>query len=228
MYYPKMQTLWKRDPLNNFVIMPGEYSREEFINVQKWKYTEKIDGMNIKVIYKDDSLYYGPQLSFEGRTERATLPKQLVSFLEETFTLPKMGYKFKDVKEVTLYGEGYGAGIQKGGGLYQEAKEFILFDVVINGIWLLRDSVEDIANYFGINYVPEINPYKTITDIVDYLKGHPQSLIAKGDKIMEGIVARSDPLMLFRNGNPLMWKLKTRDFDELEAIKKVEKQKKDK
>ena len=217
-----MQTLWKRDPANNFVIMPGEYSREEFLNVRKWNYTEKIDGMNIKVIYKDESLYYGPQLSFEGRTERATLPKQLVSFLEETFTLPQMKYKFDDVKIVTLYGEGYGAGIQNGGGLYQEAKEFILFDVVIDGIWLLRDSIEDIAAYFGIKCVPEINPYKTIADIVDYLKGHPQSLIAKGNKVMEGIVARSDPLMLFRNGNPLMWKLKIYDLDELEAIKKVE------
>lgn len=222
MNYPKMQTLWKRDPLNNFVIMPGEYSREEFLNVRKWTYTEKIDGMNIKVIYKDESLYFGVHLSFEGRTERATLPKQLVSFLEETFTLPKMAYKFEDVNAVTLYGEGYGAGIQKGGGGYQEAKEFILFDVVIDGMWLLRDSVEDIAIYFGINYVPEINPYKTIADIVDYVKGRPQSLIAKGNKVMEGIVARSDPLMLFRNGNPLMWKLKTRDFDELEALKKIE------
>ena len=48
---------------------------------------------------------------------------------------------------VTLYGEGYGNGIQKGG-LYSQKQEFILFDVKINGNWQPRESVEDIASYF--------------------------------------------------------------------------------
>ena len=33
---------------------------------------------------------------------------------------------------------------------------------------------------------------------------------------MEGIVARSHPLMLFRNGNPVMFKLKAIDYKNLE------------
>jgi hypothetical protein len=216
MYYPKMQTLFKRDPGNKFVIMPGEYSREEFTNVKKWNFTEKIDGMNMQVSYKDDSLYYGPAFTFQGRTLKAEIPAELLSFMQKTFIMERIENKFDGAKEVTLIGEGYGAGIQKGG-LYQEAKEFILFDVVIDGMWLLRPSVEDIAAYFKVDCVPEIYWIKTMSDAVDYVKSGPNSIIAHGVKQMEGIVARSDPLMLFRNGNPLMWKLKIRDFEDLET-----------
>ena len=216
MRYPKIQSLWKRDPANNYVIIPGLYSRMEFPNVKKWGYTEKIDGMNMKVIFEDAHPCYGPRISIEGRTDRANLPKELVSFLERTFTHYEMQSKFEDAKTVILYGEGYGAGIQKNGGLYQEAKEFILFDAVIDGVWLLRESIEDIAEYFEIKAVPEINHFKTIADVEAYLKQDPKSLVSEGEKVMEGIVARSDPLMLFRNGNPMMWKLKTKDYKDLE------------
>ena len=37
------------------------------------------------------------------------------------------------------------------------------------------------------------------------------------EKIAEGIVARSHPLMLFRNGKPMMFKLKVEDYEKLKA-----------
>ncbi|MCK4252786.1 hypothetical protein KAX97_15170, partial [candidate division WOR-3 bacterium] len=64
MNYPKIQTLWKRDTSRNGVIMEGEYSREEFENVQYWDISEKIDGMNIRVTHTDDSLFYGSLILF--------------------------------------------------------------------------------------------------------------------------------------------------------------------
>lgn len=219
MKYPKMQTLWKRDPENKFVITPGEFSREEFGNIKRWNYTEKIDGMNIRVIYEDDGCHdeYSDYPSFKGRTDKAILPKELLLFLERIFTPRKILRKFMDAQKVILFGEGYGAGIQKGGGLYRNAKEFILFDVLLDGMWLSRDSVEDIASFFGVEHVPEIKHITTMNAAIDYVKSRPLSLVSDSPKEMEGIVARSDPLLLFRNGDPLMWKLKLKDFDDLEG-----------
>lgn len=214
-----MQTLWKRDPENKFVIKPGEFSREEFGNIKRWNITEKIDGMNVRVVYEDESLYYGSSISFGGRTDKAILPEGLVSFLKESFTQQRMEYKFEGAKFAILFGEGYGAGIQKGGGLYQKAKEFILFDVLLDGMWLSRDSVEDIASFFGVEHVPEIKHITTMNAAIDYVKSRPLSLVSDNPKEMEGIVARSDPLLLFRNGDPLMWKLKLKDFDDLEEAR---------
>jgi len=39
-----------------------------------------------------------------------------------------------------------------------------------------------------------------------------KSKIAEENREAEGIVARSHPLMLFRNSNPIMWKLKIKDY----------------
>ena len=116
-------------------------------------------------------------------------------------------------QDVVLFGEGYGPKIQKGGGLYRDDVGFILFDAYIGGWWVLRDSIEDIASDIGIECVPLIGMFG-IDEAVKYVQSKPNSLIAKKTKLMEGVVARSYPLMLFRNGDPLMWKLKARDYKD--------------
>ena len=68
---------------------------------------------------------------------------------------------------ITLYGEGYGGGIQKGGGAYTSKTKggkasFRLFDVFIGETWLDRENVEDIASKLGIKTVPLISPPKPI------------------------------------------------------------------
>ena len=51
-----------------------------------------------------------------------------------------------DPVDVTLYGEGYGARIQKGGGKYlAKSCDFVLFDVKIGDWWLRREAVDEIA-----------------------------------------------------------------------------------
>jgi ATP-dependent RNA circularization protein (DNA/RNA ligase family) len=209
MKYPKINTIWKRDENNKFGIIDGDYSRIEFAAVKKWNITEKIDGTNIRVIYKDSVV------SFAGRTDKAQIPPHLYEYLERTFTLSIMNELFgdTDIQDVILFGEGYGPKIQKGGGLYRDDVGFILFDAYIGRWWVLRDSIEDIASDIGIDCVPLIGTMG-IDEAVKYVQSKPNSLIAKNPKLMEGIVARSYPLMLFRNGDPLMWKLKARDYKD--------------
>jgi len=56
-----------------------------------------------------------------------------------------------------LYGESYGAKIQKDGKNYiPDGVSFILFDVNIDGTWLEQYNVEDIGNKLSIKTVPII------------------------------------------------------------------------
>jgi hypothetical protein len=213
--YSKMQTLFKRD-VKTHKIMPGVFSKPEFENIGEWQFTEKIDGMNVRIEYDNSDLCYGSLLSFSGRTGKSILSQKLFLYLEEKFPRARMEEVFGDAKDVVLFGEGYGGGIQRGGGKYREDNGFILFDVYADGWWLERKSIEQIARDLGCKCVP-IVPGSTFKDAIVYILSEPQSMITKTEKIAEGIVARSDPLVLFRNGNPLMWKLKLNDYKELEC-----------
>jgi len=219
MKYPKINTLWKRDMENKGKIIEGEYSCPEFKNIKLWRVSEKIHGTNIRIIYKKGSL---SKVLFAGKTDNAIIEPELLEYLEETFTSEKMekALMFKDElpQEAVLYGEGYGPKIQKGGGRYRDDASVILFDIKVDEWWLEREDVEDIAKKLKIDLVPDLG-LMTEEEIVFlvrntgyHLKGF-KSVISK-DKTLdaEGIVARSYPLVLFRDGKPLMFKLKQEDF----------------
>jgi len=215
MRYPKINTLWKRD--DNGKIIEGEHSIPEFNNIKRWEVTEKIDGMNIRIYFKRDPDHLGAFKGVEyfGRSDNAQIPNQLQQFLEKIFTYEKFCEIFDDdVDSVWLFGEGYGPKIQSGGGGYTDNQEFILFDVVVENMWLERDSVFDIAEKFGIVSVPiiSINPMVE-SEICEYVKSKKTTIIGNNDNfIMEGVVCRPKPMMFDRRGNPIMMKLKVRDY----------------
>ncbi len=50
-------------------------------------------------------------------------------------------------------------------------------------------------------------------DIISMVKSEPKSTIAENkDYLMEGVVVRHEHGLRMRGGNPLIWKLKVRDF----------------
>lgn len=230
MKYPKIQTLWKRHPETG-VIMPQDYSKSEFRNIKFWHITEKIDGMNIRIEYdKRPGMYdtlTGPTIQFGGRTDKAQMPKELLKYLEAVFTPGIFKLIFPDAEYVCLFGEGFGPKIQAGGGLYTDNQEFILFDVFTDGWWLKQDAVTEIAQDFMIERVPILGLWtkERAEDFVDpRVENHtsalsvdkiPMSIISKQPKEMEGIMCRSNPLMLFRNGSPIQFKLKVKDYRRL-------------
>ena len=220
--YPKINTLWKRDEKNRYVIMPGDFSCPEFENIKTWHVTEKIDGMNIRIFWD------GVKVRFGGRTVNAQIPIPLLNYLQDTFTDELMMNTFPPIGEsvipqVVLYGEGYGVKIQKGGGAYRKDVAFILFDVRVGGWWLKREDVSQVALKLNIEEVPTMS-LMTTEQIEAYVKAEFTSDVetADDDKIAEGVVVRSHPLMLFRNGTPIMWKLKVEDYRKLEKFGKKE------
>ena len=52
----------------------------------------------------------------------------------------------------------------------------------------------------------------TQEEIIKFVKSKPQSLCSVNPQGMEGIIARPEPLVLFRNGKPIVWKLKVKDL----------------
>lgn len=213
--YHKIQTVYKRDPATKMkTLLNGEYSEPAFyyLTNNEWIFTEKVDGTNIRVIYD------GKNITFGGKTDNAQIPNQLVNKLNDMF-LPKIGllkdvFKLEsspDIK-VCLYGEGYGANIQKGGGNYRHDQSFVLFDVKIGDWWLERYNVEDIASKLCIDIVPTIGK-GTLSDMIRMTeKGFKSQW---GNFIAEGIVARPSIELKLRNGERIITKIKHKDFIKL-------------
>jgi hypothetical protein len=207
--YHKIQTVFFRDPeTNHKTLLEGTYARPEFewLANNEWVFTEKIHGMNMRVMAHD---WQGlvPVVSFGGKTDKANIPGDLIAHLQETFTPEKMGTVFGG-GDVCLYGEGCGAGINKGGGYYKD-KRFVLFDVKIDEWWLQRENVEDIASKLGIPVAPIIGT-GTLPEMVELVR--PGIKSTWGDFEAEGIVARPGADLLDRAGRRVITKLKCKDF----------------
>lgn len=200
--YHKIETIFERDTAGSKKLIPGKYRNEtiEFLKDNEWVFTEKIDGTNIRVHWD------GHKVEFGGRTDRAQIPAKLVSYLNNTFggdaSEELFEQKFGE-NDVILFGEGYGPGIQKGGGLYRNDVSFILFDVMIGNTYLKRDGVEDIAKAFGIDVVPIVGT-GTLEEGVAFVRAEPVSTI--GTAMMEGVVARPKVEMKDRMGRRVIVK----------------------
>lgn len=220
MTYPKINTLFKRDINKKNIIIEGDYSKKEFTSINRWLFTEKIDGTNIRITFD----FATKIITYEGKTDNAQIPAKLYSALTAMFSRELFESTFAPSdpekpfpKKVTLYGEGYGTGIACEGEPYRPDMSFILFDVIVDGWWLERENVEDIAKKMHIQAVPVI-ANGSLKDGIDMVKSKRNSLITAKTKIFEGIVATSDPLMLFRDGTPIKWKLKVKDYRKLEIF----------
>ncbi len=140
--YHKIQTVFKRDmERNGKTLLEGQWTLPEFEFLANniWTWSEKVDGTNIRVMLQ------GGAITFGGKTDSAQIPAQLVARLNEMF-LP-LAEKMQETFgcDACLYGEGYGAKIQKGGGNYRQDQDFVLFDVKVGDWWLQRANVEDVA-----------------------------------------------------------------------------------
>jgi hypothetical protein len=212
--YHKIQTCFLRDPETNYKrLLEGTWSKPEFDYLQDsmWRVDEKIDGTNIRIVWN------GSTVQFKGKTDNATPINDLYATLATIFTPERLGEQFGTVVpaintddiQVCLYGEGYGPGIQKGGGNYRKDKNFILFDVKIGQLWLDRDAVRDIAFALKVAIVPEVG-VMTLNEAIARTKFGFNSQF--GPFAAEGIVARPIVELKNRRGERVITKLKSKDY----------------
>lgn len=203
--YPKIQSIFKRDEKTHKFI-EGQWSLPEFeyLNNNQWCFTEKVDGTCIRILWDMQTLRFG------GKTDNAQIPTFLISKLQDLFPVSKFQEHFVETP-VCLYGEGYGARIQKGGGNYiPKGVDFVLFDILIGEWWLQRKDIEGIAIKFNIGIVPIIG-HGTISDAVQIIKS---GLLKSewGDFLAEGMVLKPEIELFTRNGQRIVTKIKHKDF----------------
>ena len=180
-----------------------------------------------------------------GKTDNAQIPKNLLKHMQEKYPNEKvfaaLGLKeFIPVEEwaehkwvddkgnpnvlaipamYTIYGEGYGEGIQSGGWYIKGGNEFIVFDVKVDDIYLKTEARDEIATKLGAPIVPLIG-YFTLDEAIDYVRNGFRSVVAENPeaKMAEGLVLRTDLGLRNRMGKRLIVKVKYEDFQKYRAV----------
>jgi hypothetical protein len=228
--YPKINTVFKRDMANNGLIIPSEFSTEEFAYLANtpWRWTEKVDGTNIRVHFD------GEKVTISGRTDSAQVPGPLfyaLAFLNNPGLFNRVFADSTKVKpyeqDVTIYGEGYGPKIQSGG-QYRNDVGFIVFDIKVGRWWLKPEDVTEAAGKLGLDVVPEY-PIMTLNEAIAFVSGSrlnkwsdtefPGGADAFKSHWMnakpEGLVGTPTVPLFARNGERIIAKLKSADFESL-------------
>jgi hypothetical protein len=222
--YPKINGLYKRDEKGR--IIEGDYSRPEFAYLRDlpWLWLEKVDGCSMRLIFDGtESFDVAPERYVAGRTDNAQIPPKLLQACANILRDSPFSAVFPDAapddeNRVVLYGEGYGAGIQKGGGNYRPDQGFVLFDCRVGPWWLSRANVEDVAAKLGIDVVPLVNFGTTHGDsapidvaesfvVNDWIKS-----AWPGVERPEGLVGRPTVPLFDNKGERITVKIKWRDY----------------
>lgn len=240
--YQKINTIFFRDNNNVIMPYAGFVQPEfEYLRNCKWEATEKIDGTNMRIEVKQYPTYEdgtqninGVKFSVEikGKTDTADIPKNLKEFMEANYPKEKV-FDALGIKEqipieewelynwlsydsipskYTVYGEGYGLKIQKGGNYIKDGVGFIVFDVKVNEIYLKTDVYRSIAEKLGTPTVPNMG-LMTIDEAIEFVKKGFKSTIAQNkDYDAEGLVLKTPLGLKDRMGRRLIVKIKTCDF----------------
>lgn len=221
--YPKTPHLWKRfenPPEMRGVLDRSKIAAPEFAAIDSWHVTEKVDGTNIRVMLRPSTNKKNPwMVDFFTRnsTDHNIVWPGAKKFLTETFTLDRI-FRAIDVDKlekktvVVFYGELYGPKIM-GGGTYCNQVDYALFDVRIDDWWLEPKVVQGMAEKMGINYVPVIWEAASMENIMDLMTVPRWCSLIAPEHEMEGVVCRSNPMMLFRGKkNPIQFKLKFKEM----------------
>lgn len=211
--YHKIQTVFLRDPDTKFkTLLDGQFAKPEFdwLANNEWIATEKIDGTNIRVMFD------GQKVFCNGKTDNAQIHGDLLKYLYEHFTVERMKAQFGDEPtDVCLYGEGYGGGIQSGG-YYQMDKRFILFDVLVGGVWLERQNVEDVSAGVECPIVPILHR-GPLLEAVEMVRNGFDSTIAKERHVAEGLIMKPATELFNRRGERVITKIKHADFGMVQS-----------
>ena len=187
----------------------------------KWNvtYKGKTDNAQIPKLlyaYLTTELTEDKVLSALGLTKEMYVTDELMqektwSVLNTQFNVYELD-ETKIPKRYTLYGEGFGAGIQSGG-YYRKDNSFIGFDVKVDDMYLLRENRDEIFNKLGVDIVPFVGKF-TIDEAIEYVKKGFNSNIAEETHLAEGLVLRTPMGLKTRRGERIIFKIKTCDFQK--------------
>lgn len=182
-----------------------QWARPEFdvLSNQDWTWTEKVNGTNVRIMWD------GHRVRIGGRTDDAQMPLALVEYLQGQFPEELLENQFHGTP-VVLYGEGYGARVVPGSGIYSSSPGFVLFDAHVADWWLLPDALRVLAQQMGIAIVPH-SLTGSIFEAVELVTS-PKFHSDWGNFVPEGLVGKPPLGLCARDGDRLMVKIKPKDF----------------
>lgn len=178
-------------------------------------------------------------VGYKGKTDNANIHPNLLKHLTDTYPADKIlaalglktfipkneweEHKWLSADDIpqryTIYGEGYGAKIQKAGGNYlSQGNGFIVFDVKVDDLYLLCPARDEIAQKLGAPIVPFVG-MMTLDQAIEYVRTGFKSAIAENrDFMAEGLVIRNELGLKTRRGERIITKLKTCDFQKYRQV----------
>lgn len=218
--YPKIQTLFERDPQNLSRVIPTKFARPEFELINRWRVTEKIHGTNARLDFRHDPLDFRTwSYQVGGRTDKAQLTVEqhdvLISWAKDLLPAVQEAGTEHQVQSITLYGELYGKGIQKEGVLYNpDGLSIAFFDALVNDTtWMTQDTFAAFAADLALPQAYEFSDSWETVELVWLVKDQlPLSTHASKDLYIEGVVARPTVDLYNAKGERVITKLKGKDF----------------
>lgn len=204
--YEKTLNVFKRDPETKCPVF-GEWASPELDLLQglDWEFTEKIDGTNVRVIW------WCNKVEVRGRSDNAEVHPEVTQYLMDKNLTERFTEIFPPAEfdvPICIYGEAFGAGIQKGG-KYSPVKSFAAFDVKVGHIWLRRADAYDVASKLGLKRVPHVATGTLLAGVDRVSRGVTSHF---GDFYAEGLVARPPVTLLNNRGERIMCKIKHKEF----------------
>lgn len=219
--YPKIQSIYKRDPVTKHKTFLSEYSTSiiEYLADKKWVFTEKVDGTNIRLWLNRAETSYAYEVL--GRTSkdvvRPTLTNPLDCIAEALAESWYSNELYLPRESLIIFGEGYGPKIQKGGANYRKDPGFVVFDIFdpVKNVWYTRRGVELFCQEYGLDIVPVIGS-GTLDEAVSMCSDGFAS--TWGDFQAEGIIAFPECELRGPNGDPVKTKVKCCDFRNARSV----------
>lgn len=210
--FPKITTVFDRDPENNYsTLLRGEYAEPEFAYLAdaEWVFREKIHGTNLRLIWQPNT---EPHVMLKGRKEASQVPTFLTeAILGRDGLADRLRDQFGDTP-ACLYGEGYGAKVQKEGERYlPDGHDFCLFDVKVGEWWLQEGDVTDVAEGVDLTRAPIVGT-GTLPEAVDMVESGFTSEVAQEPLMAEGLVMHPRVELFNRQGERILTKVKHEDF----------------
>lgn len=213
----------KVDGTNTRIEVTREFITSDIGNIDgiRWNvaYKGKTDNAQIpKMLYTylttvltEDNVLKSLGLTKEMYVNDELMKEKGWSVLNENFNVYVID-ETKIPKRYTLYGEGYGAGIQSAG-YYRKDNSFIGFDVKVDDMYLLRENRDEIFKKLGVDIVPFIGKF-TVDEAIEYVKKGFNSKIAEETHLAEGLVLRTPMGLKNRRSERIIFKVKTCDFQK--------------
>ena len=177
-----------------------------------WTVKRKLDGENIR-IYWD-----GEQALWNGKSNNFQCSAEFQNYMNNTFIEEIFEEKFGREKEVYIYGEHMGPKVQ-GNELGLDKDELVILDVEINGTFLDKDGIINVASYFGVKSVYDYmdGALASIGEALDPIESSLEYFIwevAEGElSDWEGIVCTPACNIKDHNGKRIIVKIKNKDYN---------------